>query len=185
MDESLFIEQINKKDPKAFHNLFESFYNSLVAFASGYVDTRQTGEDIVQEFFIQLWENKCTFPNYNHLRNYLYISVRNTCLNYLKHCQVEQKYIDYSLLNPEDDDIDLKIAQEELYRLLFRVIEDLPARRKEIFQFYMQGKTNAEIAELLKISVETVKTAKKEAVCHIRKHMGHLFHWLVILGIIS
>ena len=106
-------------------------------------------------------------------------------LNYLKHKDVEQKYISYSLLNrEEDDELDLKIMQEELYRTLFRHVEELPQRRKEIFKLYLQGKTNEEIAVLLNVSSETVKTAKKESVRYIRGKMGHAFLLLLLFDMI-
>lgn len=186
INEDLFVKQINEKHVKAFHRLFERFYSSLVAFSLRYVPDREVGEDIVQDFFVQLWESDNFFPSYNHLRNYLYTSVRNACLNYLKHVQVEKKYIDYCLESTEEEEeLDLSVAREELYRLLFQVIEELPARRKEIFQLYIEGKTNVEIAEMLNISTETVKTAKKESMRYIREKLGHLFVFLIIFELLS
>lgn len=176
MNKEVFIEQINRKEPEVFRYLFKNYYKSLVYFAMCYVENREVGEDIVQEFFTQLWENKTEYLSYNSFRTFLYTSIRNACLNYLKHRNVEQKYVSYSLLNQEvDDDMDLKIMQEEIYRVLFQHVEELPQRRKEIFKFYLQGKTNEEIATLLNVSSETVKTAKKESVRYIRGKMGHTF----------
>lgn len=182
IDKEDFIKQINRKQPEAFHYLFKSYYKSLVYFAMRYVDEREVGEDLVQELFAQLWESKSEYLSYNSFRTFLYNSVRNASINYLRHKDVEQKYVSYSLLNAgQDDELDLKVMEEELYRTLFRFVEELPARRKEIFMLYLQGKKNEEIAILLGVSPETVKTAKKEAVRYIRERMGNLFFFLVML----
>lgn len=182
VDKEILIKQINQKQPEAFHYLFKNYYKSLVYFAMRYVEEREVGEDLVQELFAQLWESKSKYLSYNSFRTFLYTSVRNASLNYLKHKNVEQKYISYSLESSEtDDELDLKVMEEELYRTLFRLVEELPLRRKEIFKLYLQGKKNEEIAQLLDVSSETVKTAKKEAVKYIRERMGKLFFFFIAL----
>lgn len=181
MDKDEFLVRINRKDPEVFHYLFKNYYKSLVYFAMRYVGKQEVGEDIVQEFFAQLWESKSKYLSYNSFRTFLYTSVRNISLNYLRHKEVEKKYASYSLLNSEiDDELDLKMMEEELYRTLFRFVEELPQRRKEIFKLYLQGKKNEEIAVLLDISAETVKTAKKESVRYIRERMGNIFFFIVV-----
>ena len=62
--------------------------------------------------------------------------------------------------------------EEEVYRLLFRAIDKLPTRCREIFLLHMDGKKNEEIATALGISIETVKTQKKRAIQSIKEQMG-------------
>lgn len=182
MSEDLFIKQINQKDARAFHIFFSNFYSSLVAFAMEYIHEQQICEDIVQEFFIQLWESNHTFPSQNHLKNFAYTTVRHNCLNYIKHQSVEKKYVSYYLQHPENtDDIDLKIAKEELYRILFSIIKELPMRRQEIFKLYMQGNSNIQISQLLDIDTETVKSAKAEAMRYIRKRIEEILIVYIII----
>ena len=184
MDKEKFVVQINRKQPEAYHYLFKNYYKSLVYFAMRYVDEREVGEDLVQEVFVQLWESKSEHLSYNSFRTFLYNSVRNASINYLRHKSVRQKYVSHSLQHAGmDDDLDLNIMEEELYRTLFRFVEELPARRKEIFMLYLQGKKNKEIATLLEMSPETVKTAKKEAVRYIRERMGNVFLLFILLEI--
>ena len=164
--------------------MFKNYYKSLVYFAMRYVDEREVGEDLVQEFFAQLWESKSEYLSYNSFRTFLYNSVRNASINYLRHKSVKQKYVSHSQQHTRpDDDLDLQVMEEELYRTLFRFVEELPARRKEIFLLYLQGKKNKEIATLLDMSPETVKTAKKEAVRYIRERMKGIFLLFILLEI--
>ena len=70
---------------------------------------------------------------------------------------------------------DLRVMEDELYRLLFKTVDELPARCKEIFQLHMDGKSNDEIASLLNLSVMTVKTQKKRAMHYIRERLGGIY----------
>ena len=166
MDQQDFIEQINRKSPRAFHDFFKSHYKTLVHFTMQYVKTLEDAEDIMQNVFIRLWENDIQYESYNSLQTYLYTSARNAALDFLKHKEVEKRHADYaSLQDATDADLHLKMLQ----------------RRKEIFKLYIGGKRNEEIARLLGVSVETVKTAKKESVRYIRERMGKWFVLLCLL----
>ena len=52
-----FMRQINSKEPKAYREVFNEFYNSLVNFAMRYVERVEIAEDLVQELFVNLWES--------------------------------------------------------------------------------------------------------------------------------
>ena len=51
------MRQINSKEPKAYREVFNEFYNSLVYFAMRYVERVEIAEDLVQELFVNLWES--------------------------------------------------------------------------------------------------------------------------------
>lgn len=178
--EDLFIEGINKKQCDTYHELFRKFYQSLVLFAMRYVDKQDEAEDVVQDLFLAVWEKEEKFFSYNSFRSFLYNSVRNTCLNKLKHRKVEEKFINYSLKNMDSfqsDDYDT--LEEEIYRRLFNAINELPARCREIFLLHLDGKKNEEIAAELRITVLTVKTQKKKALRYLRARLGGLYSFLL------
>ena len=77
-----FVHRINVKDEAAFHDLFTRFRNYLVLFAMRRVEQLDVAEDIVQETFITVWENKKTFNSYQGLKAYLYELVQNKCTNW-------------------------------------------------------------------------------------------------------
>lgn len=186
MDEILFTRQINERQTGAFCRLFNDFFDSLLYFAEGYVGRREVAEDIVQEVFVDIWEGKMKFQSYNSLKTFLYTSVRNASVDWLRHKQVEKKYADVVQQEASDDDEDFayKVMREEIYRELFAVIEELPDRRREIFKYHMQGKSNAEIAEIMDLSVFTVKTQKVKAVQYIKERMQHLFFLVILFKLI-
>ena len=87
------IEQINKLDAAAFRLLYNNYYKALVCYAITIVGDSESAEDIVQELFSTIWEKKMFFRSLASFRVYLYNSVRNASLDYLKHKDVEGNYL--------------------------------------------------------------------------------------------
>lgn len=171
--EDSFIERINQKQRSAYHELFREYYQSLVMFAMRYVNEQGEAEDIVQDLFVAVWEKNEKFHSYLSFRAFLYTSVRNTCLNRIKHRKVEEKYVDYSIRHTdESQNEDYNMLEEELYRQLFQVIDELPPRCREVFLLHLDGKKNEEIATKLQITLLTVKTQKKKALRYLRERLG-------------
>jgi RNA polymerase sigma-70 factor (ECF subfamily) len=180
INEQRLIEQVHQKNGKVFHDLFNTFYNSLVYFSTRYVGRQEVAEDIVQELFLDLWESERKYLSYASFKTFLYTSVKNASLDWLRRKEVEKRYL--SLLERESDDAaDLKIMEEEIHRALLQVVDELPPRCREIFNLHLQGKKNEEIAALLDLSILTVKTQKKKAVHHVKARMGTLYALLVLL----
>ena len=173
--EEQFLQRINAKQPEAFRELFSEFYNSLVLFAMGFVEQQDVAEDIVQETFITVWENKKTFNSYQGLKAYLYELVQNKCTNYLKHRQVEDKYASYVKTTGEEAEGDYSLMQEEIYRELYVAVRELLEKCQKVFGLHLEGKKNDEIAEILGISVLTVKSHKQNAIHILKEKMGNLF----------
>lgn len=168
-----FIDRINQKQRSAYHELFREYYQSLVMFAMRYVYVQGEAEDIVQDLFVAVWEKNEKFHSYLSFRAFLYTSVRNTCLNRIKHRKVEEKYVDYSIRHTdESQNEEYNLLEEELYRQLFQVIDELPPRCREVFLLHLDGKKNEEIATKLQITLLTVKTQKKKALRYLRERLG-------------
>lgn len=142
--------------------LFERFYSPLLFFAVRYVEDRSTAKDMVQEVFLGLLESKHRFDSVNNLKAYLYLSVRNRCLKYLRHEMVRKRYSQQALAVHETEQSYLnRMLQEEVYRLLVSEIEALPPQCRKVFELILEGKANPDIAVELGITVETVKSHKK------------------------
>ena len=111
--------------------------------------------------------------------------MQNRCLDYLKHKAVENRYVAYSLANRDDEsEREYNLMREEIYRELYIAVKELPDRCRQVFELHLQGKKNEEIAELLSLSVETVKTHKKNAVRFLKERLGNLFFLLVMVKVI-
>jgi RNA polymerase sigma-70 factor (ECF subfamily) len=182
--DNIFLQKLNKRKSDAYETLYQDYYRSLVLYAMNFVRQKEIAEDIVQNLFVSIWERETTFISPLSLKAFLYNSIKNKSLNYIKHLEVEEEYAQFTLENAEEAiDMDREMDEEEIYRQLFLAIEELPARCREIFEMYMDGKRNDEIAETLSISIETVKTQKKRAIKHLKSRMS-VYAFILIYFII-
>ena len=185
ISEDKFIQQINAKEVGAFRILFEHFYNYLVLYAMKRVRQREVAEDVVQEVFVAIWESSKEYNSFHGFRAFLYDAVQNRCLDYLKHKAVENRYLAYQLANHDDErEREYNLMREEIYRELYLAVRELPDRCREVFELHLKGKKNEEIAELLSLSIETVKTHKKNAVRFLKERMRNLFVLLVMFRVL-
>ena len=159
---------INRKD--IFERLFSDYYGILVCYAQKYTKREDIAEDIVQDVFASLWEENRIFPSQANFRSFLHISIRNAAFDYLRHQNVESRYIEEALTANRflSDD---SFQKEEVFRLLFKQIDLLPERCREIFLLHLEGYDNDAIAKKLSLSIETVKTQKKRAMKTLRNNL--------------
>ena len=172
-NEDTFLRRLNAKDERAYEELFRAYYRALVRFSFDYVKVWEDAEDVVQRVLVALWEGRAAFATGNALRNFFYNGVRNASLNCPKHRAAEANALSsLEAESADDDDLDEKVMREELYRLLYEAIDELPERCREVFLLHLKGKGNREIAEALGLSVLTVKTQKNRALQFLRERFG-------------
>lgn len=114
---------------------------------------------------------------------FLYQVVRNRCFNYLKSKRVEEKYIQEYLQMEEEGGFEDTVIEEEVHRIVAQEIEKLPEEQRKVVYFHMEGKNNFEIAEIMQISVNTVKTHKARARKTLKNKLDNLFIITVLLGL--
>lgn len=172
------IQPIKQGDEKAFKALFHHHYPGLYRYCRTYIFEKETAEELVQDVFIHLWENRQSLIIKHSLSAYLHASVKNKALNYLKSKYARQKAItiDDSTVELEAQTLDSPPDQEKLYRLAQEGIQQLPERCRIIFTLSRQaGLTYDEIAEELSISKESVKSQIKIALQKLRRYLNE--HW--------
>ena len=175
------IIHINRGDKRAFKEVFDHYFNALAAFASKYVSDQFVAEDLVQEAFISMWEKREDFSHLNALKSFLYTSVRNKCLNHIKHQSVVQKHDKALVYELESEQYFVShVIEEETFNQLFKEIKDLPPSAREITLLALNGLKNQEIADELKISVNTVKTQKKIAYSRLKEKLGSHFTGILL-----
>lgn len=179
-----FLDGLNRQASAAYHELYNQYYKVLTMYAYSFNLPIDAAKDIVQSLFISIWEKKLSFTSLSSLRSYLYNSIRNASLNYLKHQNIEWEYLE-KLTDTYLEVNDEETTDEEVYHLLFQIIDELPPRCREVFLLHMDGKKNEEIAIQLGISLETVKTQKKRAIQYIKKQMGTLYFVLLLTDLLS
>jgi RNA polymerase sigma-70 factor (family 1) len=175
------IRHINKGNRKAFKAVFDEYFNALCAFGYKYLADQFVVEDMVQESFISFWEKRQDFSHINALKSFLYTSVRNKCLNHLKHQAVVHKHENALVYELETDHAFASLViEEETFNQLFVEIRTLPPSAREIMLLALNGLKNQEIAYELNITINTVKTQKKIAYSKLKENLGSHFNGILM-----
>jgi len=161
------MDAFRKGEPPALHALMELFYGPLCLFAIKLLSDRPAAEDIAGESFIKLWNKRSDFESVQNVKAFLFITTRNACLNWLKRAKrdnLSKKQLAY-LTSEREDFILNEIIRAEVLKEIMHEIEQLPEQCGKVLKLgYLQGLKNQEIADLLQISVHTVKNQKARAI---------------------
>ncbi len=169
-------------DQKALEEVFELFYQPMCRFAAGYLPDKDSAEDIVQQIFINLWNQRDSIEPGKPLKSYLFTSVKNRCLNYIRD---HKKYRNYYLDVETELEIPVKerdIASEaDLENQLARALEKLPEKCREVFLLCrFEDMKYKEVAQQLNISQKTVEAQMSKALKILRTELKDIWVWVVI-----
>ncbi|MDR1623769.1 MAG: RNA polymerase sigma-70 factor [Tannerellaceae bacterium] len=179
--ETLLWKTVMNDDEKAFETLFGLFYPPLCAYARRYVDSLHAREDIVQDVFAALWEDRKRLSIAGPVRHYLVAAVRNHCLNYLRHEGLLRNYREAIKETDRQDTNDIYLLTE-LYELLEKALSKLPVTYRLVFEMHrMEGKNYEEIAQSLNISVRTAKRYKSQVTDLLKQDLKD---YLPLLGLL-
>lgn len=173
-DDHSLVQLLQKGNVAAFDSLFEIYSPKLYGFALKYFKAETDAEELVQEVFVKVWENRQTLKSELSFKSYLFTIALNqirkhfnkkaTSLRYLESLQNEPEFTDNQSIN--DDNYESVLTQINL------IIEQMPSRRREIFiKSKLEGKSSKEIAAELNISAGTVDNQVSEALRFIRTQL--------------
>ena len=170
---------IKPDEYKAFKRFFESFYPSLYLFARKYIQEEEAALDIVQDAFAYFWEKRKEIASENAAKSYLFKTIKNKSLNYLRNKKQNERIKNENL----ESEVYFRdaVIEEETYQTVHSVIKNLPAQTQKIIELQLDGLKNQEIADLLQISVNTVKTLKLRAFKALREKLKDQFLSLLLL----
>lgn len=168
--------------------LFKEYYTRLCHFAWQLLNDKDMAEDVVQDAFMVYWNNRdSVLENDIAVKNFLYASVRNACYNITRREKVTQRFQSlYRVDELEESQVLANIIRSEVMVEIHKVIQSMPPGCKEVFRLgYLDGLTNAEIAEQLDISVNTVKTQKQRGLKLIKGKLNPELFVLLLAHIIE
>ena len=161
---------IKLTDETQFRSIFDKYYISLCMFANQYVENDAVAADIVQECFVDFWENRRFSLLRGSLEHYLFSAVKHGCLNYLRNTRRREGKSEQIR-----DELYCEVSDEnsELIEKLYLAIETLPEERKRVLHMVcMEGMKYQEVADCLGISINTVKTQMGRAFQFLRRALG-------------
>jgi RNA polymerase sigma-70 factor (ECF subfamily) len=177
--ERALLARVSAGDRDAFNELVYTYVEQLLDYGYYLTGDRASAEDIAQEVFCWLWDNRLTLHVQISLRAYLLTAVRHRALDLRRRTQRETRgqglYAREAVieatsgraLGPEDD-----VLAGELSLILREAIDSLPQRRREILRLRWEQLSYSEIARTLGISVKTVEAQVTRAFETLREFLG-------------
>ncbi len=181
--------KLQQNDEQAMELLFKTHYKALLRFAKTILKDASQAEDTVQDVFIKIWEKRQNLIINTSLKSYLYMAVRNHCLNALK--LNERKYwMEEGMENDEKmatNDVENKLIAKSLQQQITQAIELLPDKCKLTFQLSRyENMSYKEIAETMNVSIKTVENQMGKALATLRNYLNPYLHlYIFIISLIA
>lgn len=182
-----------KRDtPYDFEEIYISYFSRMKYFAREYVLSDEEAENIVQDVFTELWEKKVLLSYNINLIAFLFTSIKNRCIDYLRHKVVEQDAA-YQMQEEYRMTLQIKLSSLELFnqsmlseqdieQIVTNIIDSLPEKCREIFiKSKIEGKKQKEIAAELNISLKTVENQMNIAYKKLKSELKDYLPLLLFL----
>lgn len=187
-DNDLFLK-IKDDDQTAFEVIFLRYYTKLCSYANTILASKDTSEEVVQELFVKLWENRKNIEITASLKAYLYRTAHNQCLNQIETWKVRNSYVksqanvsDIGLIPFSGDYPIANLIVKELEDKINDSIKSLPEQCREIFLLIrVHNKSYQEVASRLNISINTVKTQMQRAVFKMKDMLQEYLPYLLFI----
>ncbi len=178
---------------EAFSTLYERYHQSVYANILKIIKVPSLTEDILQEVFVALWQNRHRIQANQSIAGWLFVVSYNKSCSLLKRkvkesLQYVENYDPYENLSYEDS------VDEDMYSTQLEIIEEavnaLPSRKKEVFKLCrLEGRPKEEVALMMGISPESVKDYLKQSNRSIRDYISlkypHLSIYTLLIGMFS
>jgi len=135
LSDQLIIQQIKNKNEKVFESLFKEYFKVLSLYAKKYVYDLDIAKDITQEIFVKLYEQRQDLVIHTSLKSFLFTSVRNKCLDYIKLNKIREGHkeaIKYQSSISSEGEEDDNIRVTELQQKLHNIIKTLPSQNQKL-----------------------------------------------------
>lgn len=174
-------------DSQDFDTLYLDNFQALHRYAFTILNDSELAEEMVHQVFLKILELNDPLNVHTSLKAYLFRSVNNECLNYIKHQKVKQNYQSYATNEMDNfpETPSSKLSYKELELQLKRAINDLPEQCRTIFQLSrFEELKYAQIADQLGISIKTVEAQMSKALKRLRVELADylpLIIWMLII----
>lgn len=167
------LEKLKTGDHTGFKELFDQYYIPLSLYSLKYCNDYELPKDISQDIFVKFWDEKIYLKLNGSIGPYLFKAVKNNTLQAInkKSKYRFEKIENHVNLLMNDETIDLETVEKERNKL-YKEIENLPEKSKEVFKaIVLDNLKYKKVAELLSITVNTVKTHHSRTLKQLRKSL--------------
>ncbi len=162
-----------------FEHIYNRYFSFFFEIACQFLSNNEDAKEVVQDAFIKLWEKEIYFKPEQELKNFLFILIRNKCLNHLRDQKKSLKMVDsrgymlatinYKLLSETGEDI---LLHHELIGKIQTAISNLSPQCQEVFRLSrFEDLSNKKIAERMDISIKAVEANMTRALKNLRQEL--------------
>lgn len=192
---NLIIKQLRDGNEKVFEQIVREYWPRMFKFALIYTQNNETSQELVQDTFLVLWNNRAILKDNTNLITYLMVVLRNKCLNLLEQTRIRQLYIEeiddetiYQRANLYvlHDEASQIVESEDLHKAIERALSKLPEKTREIFMLSRyDGLKNQQIAETKNISQKTVEYHISKALQILKEELPQEYWiWIFLIRFI-
>ena len=173
--EQVLIAKLKSGDPDAFSDIFSAYYKDLVFFARSFTHELAGAEDIVQDTFVKLWEERENLNVTVSLKSILLKSIQNKCIDWHRHKKIINNHSSFIINNIPlyEYQTDNYLLRSEMEEMIGKALMQLPEKIRESYELHrFEGLKYHEIATKLKVSVRTVEVRISKALELLRKNLS-------------
>lgn len=156
---------LGKIDLNYLENIFVQNYKKLCYVAYKIINNKNVAEDIVQDVFVKLWVDRLNFSEVKNLDAFLYISVKNKSISYLRGLK---EHSDIDSVNKEimvsEESVTDYISTAEMLNTISRCISSLPSQCSRVMSLLFAGYNCEEIAQKLSLASSSVRAHKARGI---------------------
>lgn len=154
----------------AFERVYKTYYIRLYRYALGFINDADVCKDIVSEVFSKLWRDHAHIQT-EGISGYLFVSVRNACMNHLRRLHRDDKLLEYCKVAMKEENMEYLETMEERIAEMNKVIAGMPDKTKQVIEAcYLYGHTYEEVAISMGITIHGVKKHIVKAFALLRQH---------------
>jgi len=163
-DHALFT-RVRANDESAFAELFAAHYQALCQFATTFVHSADVAQELVQDVFFRVWEQRSAIDIHGSVRAYLFSATRNGAINFLKRERLEYRFFETATAehripaHSARQQSDASLYYNEVVAAFDAIVQALPEGQRTVLALRWHHQlSHSEIADVLGISVKGVET---------------------------
>ncbi|UAY57104.1 RNA polymerase sigma factor [Arachidicoccus terrestris] len=171
LGQTQLLQEIARGDEQAFKQLVDTYSDRLGLFIAAITKDHQLAQEVVQDVFLKIWQNRESLIAVNNFQNWLFVISKHRAINALRRA-ISLHYTPDEQIIVETDNQDLLLEKERRFCLLDEAVANLPEQQRKVYLLSRRGgKTYKQIAAELELSPGTVKKYLQLAVAQIIKQV--------------
>ena len=182
-------ESFKEGDETAFTYFYDKYFRRIQSFSIQFIYDHDEAENLAQEAFVNLWQNRENVESINGIQSFLYTSAKSKCLNLIRHNKIKDKFKD-DVLNQSERELDIEVLKSiqfdtleltELERIINESINELPPKTRQVFiKKRFENKKNAEIAVEMQVTLKAVEAHMTKALKILKTKLSDYLFLLFI-----